>query len=470
MIKSIYFGSLGLLLRESIGVHSIVATGLIIADYKKTRIASNHIYLDVDFLLFIVGITPKKNEKAMKYKVHHRISSCRIILLLIGIIAGINCFGQVSITSLPYSPPVTTFDTYNPNSAVNLAATIPTGWTAASTLTPAYRGQGSGTSNAGGYWGYGTGGDFSAGALRSGTTGDITYTLSLVNNSGMTISSITLSWDYEQWRYANTSGWDCTGTGELASNGILNGKDFVGTATGTSGTVSITPVPSFTLSGLTILNGASFGISWKTTDVTNADNGVSIDNFNISVCCGGLPVTWLSFDAAHYDTQTAQIDWKTTDEINNNYFEIQRSNDGGRNYEVIGRMNSDVNELIVHKYQFMDRNPMRGKNFYRLKQIDMDGNFDYSPIRALTFTPTDFDLNIWPNPSTSNVHIRMKTGDKDGKIIILNVAGQQVFEDYFSHASSEHEAEIKNLLPGMYTLIVLSGDEINQEKIIILNK
>ncbi|MGB4850257.1 MAG: hypothetical protein WBP41_20195 [Saprospiraceae bacterium] len=55
----------------------------------------------------------------MKYKLLHRISSCRIILLLMGIITGIECFGQVSITSLPYTPAVTTFDTYNPNSEVS---------------------------------------------------------------------------------------------------------------------------------------------------------------------------------------------------------------------------------------------------------------------------------------------------------------------------------------------------------------
>jgi Secretion system C-terminal sorting domain len=406
----------------------------------------------------------------MKYKLLHRMSSCRIILLLLGIIAGIECYGQISITSLPYTPAVTTFDTYNPSSAANLSATIPSGWTAASTITPTYRGQGNGTSNAGGYWSYGASGEFSLGALRSGTPGDITYTLSFVNNSGMTISSITLSWDYEQWRYANTSGWDCTGTGALASNAILNGKDFVGSATGTSGTVTVTPVPSFTLSGLSILNGTSFGISWKTTDLASADNGVAVDNFNISVCCGGLPVTWISFDVTQDDEQTSQIEWKTTEEINNAYFEIQRSIDGGRNFITIGKVNATADQQPINAYQFRDQNTASGKNFYRIKQVDLDGNFDFSPVRRVEFKSTDFTLEAWPNPSSSNVYLRVSHADEKGKIIMVNLIGQKVFEENFGNESSEHEVEVENLQPGIYTLIVLSGVTQQEEKIIITDK
>ncbi len=195
---------------------------------------------------------------------------------------------QVSISSLPYSPAVTNFNSYNPNSAGNLASTIPTGWTAASSGTAAYNVAGNGSSSNGGYWAYysGTGTDYSLGALRSGTPGNITYTVSFTNNSGSTINSITLSWDYEQWRYGgggNTSGWDCSGTGQLAGNATLNLKDFTG-ANGTAGSTGglTTTVSSFTLSSLSIANGQSFGISWVTTDVTGTDNGVAIDNFSIS--------------------------------------------------------------------------------------------------------------------------------------------------------------------------------------------
>lgn len=195
-----------------------------------------------------------------------------------------------SITSLPYSK-TDNFDTYNPTSSTTATSTIPAGWTYSST-SAAYNGRGTGTATAGGFIGYGASTDFSLGALPSGSNTH-TYTVSFTNNSGTTITSLTFSWDYEQWRYgaANTSGWDVTGTGQLAANATLNAKDFSGVAGTTAGTTGglTTPVASFTLSGLSITNGQSFGLTWVTTNLTGADNGVSIDNFSISASATAAP-------------------------------------------------------------------------------------------------------------------------------------------------------------------------------------
>lgn len=211
-----------------------------------------------------------------------------LLLLLLGHVA----VGQ-TINSLPYSK-TDNFDAYNPTNATTATNTIPAGWSYSST-SAAYNGRGTGTATAGGFIGYGSGTDFSLGALPSGSNTH-TYTISFTNNSGTTITSLTLSWDYEQWRYgtANTSGWDVTGTGQLAANATLNAKDFSGVAGSTAGTTGglTTPVSSFTLSGLSITNGQSFGLTWVTTNLTGADNGVSIDNFSIqaSGAAAAVPV------------------------------------------------------------------------------------------------------------------------------------------------------------------------------------
>jgi hypothetical protein len=212
-----------------------------------------------------------------------------IVFAIVNLFFVNNSLGQISIITLPYNPSTTNFNSYNPNNATNLAATIPNGWSASSSATPVYNGQATGTSATGGYWAYGAAGsgEYSLGALRSGSGGgalNITYSVSFVNNTGATITSLTLAWDYEQWKYNNTSGWDCSGTGSLAGNSTLNGKDFIGSSSGTNGTVSVTGVTSFTLSGLSIANGATFGISWVTTDQPSGDNGIALDNFSISAC------------------------------------------------------------------------------------------------------------------------------------------------------------------------------------------
>lgn len=177
------------------------------------------------------------------------------------------------------------FDTY-----VGTAATIPLGWTVSFTGSAVFNGAGTGTSATGGAWAYGTGSDFSLGALRATTPGNLTLAVALVNDTGATITDLTIQWNYEQWRYVNTSGFDLSGTGSLAGNATVNAADFAGGATGTNGTPTSTPI-SLTLSGLSIAPGAAFGLSWVTTDASGSDNGVSIDDFAISA---GSPVPELS--------------------------------------------------------------------------------------------------------------------------------------------------------------------------------
>ncbi|RYD52739.1 MAG: T9SS type A sorting domain-containing protein [Sphingobacteriales bacterium] len=191
---------------------------------------------------------------------------------------------QISITSLPYQPATTDFNTYNPTSAANLTATLPAGWTAASSSTAAYKGPSSNPGTTGGYYAFsqtGNTSDYSIGALRTTSTGNITYAVSFTNNSGTTITSITLGWDYKQFSFNNTSGWNCSGTGALAGNTTLDNKDFTGASSGTTGSGAITSVTAFNLNGLSIAPGQTFGISWVTVDISGSDNGIGIDNFSI---------------------------------------------------------------------------------------------------------------------------------------------------------------------------------------------
>lgn len=204
----------------------------------------------------------------------------RAFLALLFLSATGNVSGQVSIGALPYNK-ADNFNTYNGSGP----GTLPTGWSLSGAAN--YRGTGTGTSNTGGFYAFGSGSDFSLGALRS-STNNYTYAVSFTNNSGNTITSLTISWNYEQWRYANTSGWDVTGTGALASNATLNGKDFAGNVSGTSGSVTTTAITTFTLS-VNIPNGQTFGISWVTNDVASSDNGVSIDDFSLQATGAGGP-------------------------------------------------------------------------------------------------------------------------------------------------------------------------------------
>lgn len=181
--------------------------------------------------------------------------------------------------------------TENFNSYAGTLGSVPNGWSySASNLT--YRGQGDGGSpstsgslaNAGGAYAFAINGtnDFSLGSLRSGTTGDITSSVNFLNSTGAAITQLFLSFDYKQFRFAgNSSGFDLSGTGGLSGNSVVNAADFIGSPTGTNGTPSVTPI-NLQLTGLNIATGATFGFSFVTTDQAGSDNGVAVDNFQLS--------------------------------------------------------------------------------------------------------------------------------------------------------------------------------------------
>jgi len=198
------------------------------------------------------------------------------IALTIALVTGLTAAtqAQISLTGSSYSQ--------DANSFLGTSITIPTGWAYAFTGTSTFNGIGTGTSNTGGAWSFGTGGDNSFGALRSGTPGSLTLSVNFTNNTGSTLTDLVIAFNYEQWKYVNTSGWDLSGTGGLAGNAAVNAADFVGSATGTTGTPTSTPI-LLTLTGLSIANGANFGLSWLTTDATGSDNGVAVDDFSLTV-------------------------------------------------------------------------------------------------------------------------------------------------------------------------------------------
>ncbi len=194
---------------------------------------------------------------------------------------------QISLTGSP-NPYTQNFNTY-----LGTLATVPAGWTVAFSGTATFNGVGTGTSATGGAWAYGTGGENSFGALRSATPLNITEAVSFTNNTGSTLTTLTITFNYEQWRYANTSGWDLSGTGALTGNALVNAADYVGLAAGTNGTPTSVPI-TLALTGLSIANGATFGLSWLTTDQTGSDNGVAIDDFSLTYSPVPEPSTWIS--------------------------------------------------------------------------------------------------------------------------------------------------------------------------------
>jgi len=115
-------------------------------------------------------------------------------------------------------------------------------------------------------------------------------------------------------------------------------------------------------------------------------------------------------------------------------------------------------------YQFLDEQPMSGANFYRLKQVDFDGSFDYSIVRQLVFDHFKNAVLVYPNPAQD--YVIVDGLNSKATIHVINAVGQEVLKQISE--SNTMKLQINQLPSGMYYIHVLQdGVEVQVEKIMI---
>lgn len=145
------------------------------------------------------------------------------------------------------------------------------------------------------------------------------------------------------------------------------------------------------------------------------------DNFSFGPTL--LPVRLQQFTATAHNNGVL-LDWTTLSEQNNTGFFIERSTDG-MTWDVMGFVNTKApggNSYAKLDYRYTDSNPVKGKSFYRLKQVDMDGKFEYS--RVQTVNHDQEALTVYPNPV--NTTLRVSGLKKQTVLQVLNTYGQVV--------------------------------------------
>lgn len=177
------------------------------------------------------------------------------------------------------------------------------------------------------------------------------------------------------------------------------------------------------------------GTTGNTTAGTLTSNGTvtSFSPFTLGALGGGnpLPVTWLKFDAL-LEGDECSLEWATGSELNCEGFYVERASFTGE-YDEIGYVNSDgiggySNENLF--YSFVDRNPNQGNNYYRIRQVDFNGDYDYSEIRVVSYSKTSslgWDINLTLNHQTNEFKIGTQEMSGQLDVSIYNVSGQMLY-------------------------------------------
>jgi len=217
-------------------------------------------------------------------------------------------------------------------------------------------------------------------------------------------------------------------------------------------------------------NGVTTGVGAISANLTNINGPLVLSSGSAS-----LPIKLVQFDAKATG-KVVEITWTTAEEKNNDYFNIERS-ENGQSFEKIEEIDGAGNSNSILKYKTTDDHPLPGITYYRLKQTDFDGKFTYSPIRAVNrgeasavSTPSIEVISFGPNPFSEqfNVNYQLTQGGET-KIMLFNMNGQVVFEtDKFDDLGSNsfQFTDDRNLAIGNYILQISNGSEKISKKII----
>jgi hypothetical protein len=186
--------------------------------------------------------------------------------------------------------------------------------------------------------------------------------------------------------------------------------------------------------------------------------------FSIGSAGGSLPVTWLDFSARQEDRQV-QLQWKTASEQNTKSFLIERSADGMR-YITIGETAAAGNSQTVRTYAFIDPKPLQGRTFYRLRQLDLDGQFSFSKVVDIT-PNVGAAVLIGPSPTDGPLTLYVPAswqGSYEGSL--RNLQGREVLRTT-ALRSGVTRLSVQALPPGMYLLRLEENGQILQQQWIL---
>jgi len=221
-------------------------------------------------------------------------------------------------------------------------------------------------------------------------------------------------------------------------------------------------IVSITLSGFTVIP-ANSTITFRlycwgaSSGAGNSDieSGLLEDDIGLQILGSViLPIEIISFTATPQEKST-QLNWTTSSEINNDYMAIERSTDS-KNFQEIGKIQGAGTTNERQEYSFIDEAPVGGNNYYRLRQVDYDGAFEYSDVVQVNFRTNDDQIAIYPNPTSDVLTVKFPTfWEGETTMSITNSLGQVIKVIN----NTDDAIMVQDLPNGFYLLTVENGNQ-----------
>ncbi|NOT35772.1 MAG: T9SS type A sorting domain-containing protein, partial [Saprospiraceae bacterium] len=202
----------------------------------------------------------------------------------------------------------------------------------------------------------------------------------------------------------------------------------------------------------------------RTTALINLVGGQSNQDIDAGVIYGPVPLEWLGFTAT-YNGTFVELDWQTGLEFNTDKFIIERKSPGQKNYSAIGEVKSKNNINVINDYHSDDFDVQTsGIYYYRIKQIDFDKSYTYSPERSVNIKKSEkFNLNIYPDPAKDYLNVKFNLDESSlVEMKIFNEEGKNVFTvpelKYYKAGSYLETIDISFLTYGQYYIEIKTNN------------
>ncbi|HIA06473.1 MAG TPA: T9SS type A sorting domain-containing protein [Flavobacteriales bacterium] len=178
--------------------------------------------------------------------------------------------------------------------------------------------------------------------------------------------------------------------------------------------------------------------------------------FGIGSGASPLPIELLYFNAVPND-QMVDVIWTTASEINNDFFTVERSKNG-IDFEMLVELPGAGTSNQVLEYSSKDDTPYNGLSYYRLKQTDYDGKYEYSKTVAVNLQEPGKQY-MYPNPAHDLLHIDLGDSLSNIQVVVESLNGQKVLFYTGASHSQIHTLDIKDISAGIYFLRIYSRDK-----------
>lgn len=195
-----------------------------------------------------------------------------------------------------------------------------------------------------------------------------------------------------------------------------------------------------------------------------ASGYTSFSPFIITSSATALPLRWITFSGRNKDDNVV-LEWETADEQNVSHFVIERSVDG-RNFVAVGRLQAYGNSNALNHYSYTDHPQLSQETlYYRLKQLDLDGSFNYSRVIGISTKANNVIALFYPNPVQSTGTLMVSVPSKcRASYVIFDQNGRRVIisDINLNEGTNTIPIAVDKLAKGIYT-ISISGQNIKKE-------